>query len=937
MSPSPIHYPVMEYLTEMVLQSVGTKQEPEHERVPVPDTTKSCNDTLPHFSHTPPQQIRGRHRWPNSLEAQGFPANKLLELSDILIWVIQYLEVEDQQHLRCTAKDYRFGPGYGPIWFYRPWSPHRRRRWGFGIPSPERTVVNDVPPPHLYIHFVWQFLNPEERFVMSRAAAPWFLYQKLRARAVTMPIRHLLAVRPDKKPPKKLPLDRAVLYASALLLFHFYYGDFVRWLGGEYTNRHRDWESTFEEIQTRRERLPPKDYPPVDLMRGKLIFTQGAPLKGHFVCPQAEIHARNVYDNHPAVKQNETEVEEKFAKEEATSFHIHVPRFLVYFIVGLLLNPLQWEWDKGKGRICVDGTHGPDGSDTPGSCNTHIPKPSVENPDECPPVYYSTALMRFLTAVWRLRITYPDKDILLHADDLKSAFRRILYSPEMAVLFAYVFGQYLIIPVGQVFGSRSAPSFFSLASDIRADLATTGTLVENYPLEALATTIELPALPRKADLVPAIADDIHQPYTKQEQTLYINATFVDDNGICAIRDQIVSALHQSLVSAFILFGWPEQDRRSSCIAPDKWDPMATFIVLFLGYKIDSRNMVITWPLYKRQALYDDIQMALLDPSCVPPKVAASIMGKVRAAGNIAPWGPYISFSLADAIKQACRRAFGPIRTFWSRGKIRFNNNVIEDLKLLAESLQLPEFNPVWSCYIGLIVPREATHTFLSDASYEGVGGWSLGMQVQWRLTREDLLELGFNLKIVNALTGEPDPDEEGLHINPLEFLAAIINLWLFLCLIKASKRCPTGYVLDLLSDNTSALSWMHFTATTPNPMIQPLARFASALLVQARNLLTHVQPKHIPGKINIEADALSRFQSGRLRSWADVIARCSRLKTCQICLLPRKLLLKLAALTSSQLIEGTYAELTTDLLTHDVSFLPNGSNLEVIRSSLLPC
>jgi hypothetical protein len=134
--------------------------------------------------------------------------------------------------------------------------------------------------------------------------------------------------------------------------------------------------------------------------------------------------------------------------------------------VGLLLNPLQWEWDKGKGRICVDGTNGPKGADTPGSCNTHIPKPAKDNPDECPPVYYSTALMRFFVMIWRTRLTFPLWDILMHADDVKSAFRRILYSPEMAILFAYVFGPFLIIPVGQVFGSRSAPSFFSLKSDI---------------------------------------------------------------------------------------------------------------------------------------------------------------------------------------------------------------------------------------------------------------------------------------------------------------------------------------------------------------------------------------------------------------------------------------------------------------------------------------
>jgi hypothetical protein len=832
--------------------------------------------------------------------------------------------------------EFRYGPGFGPLWFYRPWSPNRRRRWGFGVPAKTRTVVNDIPPPHLYIHFIWQYLLPSERLIMSRATMPWFLYHRLRVMAVTTPIRNLLKPRSCTAPPKILPRDRALLYASALLRFHFYYGDFVRWLGGEYTNRRRNWEQTFNDIRDLRKRSPPPGYPPSDIVRGKLIFTQGAPLQGHFECPQAEIHPRNIYNNHPAVQQNMTEVEEKFAKEEYTSYHIHLPRFLVYFIVGLLLNPLQWECDKGKGRICVDGTNGPDGPDFLGSCNTHIPKPSRENPDECPPVYYSTALMRFLVDIWRLRLTYPSEDILLHADDIKSAFRRILYSPEMAPLFAYVFKSYLIIPVGQVFGSRSAPSFFSLASDIRADLATTGALVENYPLQTLASEITLPEPPAPTDLVPAILDAENQPFTVGERGIYRNATFVDDNGICAIRDRMIPALHQSLVSAYILFGWPTEDRRSSCIAPEKWDTTASFTVLYLGYLINSRTMRITWPLYKREALHASILLALKNPQRVPPKVAASILGKVRAAGLIAPWGPYISFSLADAIKRATRNAFGPIRTFWSRGNIRFNRSVTADLKLLAESLTLPEFSPVWSCYIGLLIPRVATHAFLSDASYEGVGGWSPEFQVQWRLTREDLLELGFHLKLVHALTGEPDPDAKGLHINPLEFLAAIINLWLFLCIIKSYKRCPTGYVLDLLSDNTSALSWMHFTATTPDPLLQPLARFASALLVQARNYLTCVQPRHIAGKINIEADALSRSQNGRLKSWADVIARCSRLRTCRICLLPRKLLLTLAALSSSTLTEGTYEEQTTSLLIHEVNFLPHGSNLRAIQSSLLP-
>jgi hypothetical protein len=71
------------------------------------------------------------------------------------------------------------------------------------------------------------------------------------------------------------------------------------------------------------------------------MFMRGVPLKGYFVCPQHEIEGRDKYDNHPAVDANFEAVETKFAKEEEKLFHIHFPRFLLYFIVGLLINPLQ--------------------------------------------------------------------------------------------------------------------------------------------------------------------------------------------------------------------------------------------------------------------------------------------------------------------------------------------------------------------------------------------------------------------------------------------------------------------------------------------------------------------------------------------------------------------------------------------------------------------
>jgi hypothetical protein len=192
---------------------------------------------------------------------------------------------------------------------------------------------------------------------------------------------------------------------------------------------------------------------------------------------------------------------------------------------------------------------------------------------------------------------------------------------------------------------------------------------------------------------------------------------------------------------------------------------------------------------------------------------------------------------------------------------------------------------------------------------------------------EALVEFGFHMKTIGVMIYEStDPTVTGLHINPLKFLAVIINLWIALKIISMGDLCPTRSIISLLSDNTTALSWMHVVATTPNPELQQLAHFASALLVQAARLLTHVQPSHIPGILNDEADILSRrSEDGRIPLWEHVMLQHSQLAECWICLLPPRLLLTLASLLSSPKTEVTFDSVTTDLLTLDLSFLPAGS------------
>jgi hypothetical protein len=147
--------------------------------------------------------------------------------------------------------------------------------------------------------------------------------------------------------------------------------------------------------------------------------------------------------------------------------------------------------------------------------------------------------MRHLQHLWRMRITFPIADVLQHCDDIDTAFRRVLYTPELAIAFAYVFRIFLLIPVGQVFRSRSAPSYFSLLSDIRAYVSTCADLITGRLMHPLAAAACLPPEPMPHELAPALADAINQPMSALECASHSNSTFVDDNGILALRSKSV--------------------------------------------------------------------------------------------------------------------------------------------------------------------------------------------------------------------------------------------------------------------------------------------------------------------------------------------------------------------------------------------------------------
>jgi len=201
---------------------------------------------------------------------------------------------------------------------------------------------------------------------------------------------------------------------------------------------------------------------------------------------------------------------------------------------------------------------------------------------------------------------------------------------------------------------------------------------------------------------------------------------------------------------------------------------------------------------------------------------------------------------------------------------------------------------VWTRPIGLLFPRSPTITPISDACYGGLGGWAQGQPLIWRVNKADLEACDFLLPTGREPTEAEKKDMDFDHINILEFVAV---LWVAVRYLMLQPRRTAHVIMNVLSNNTSALSWMKHGARTKKKPVRQLARFLQALLTYCP-LPILVQGDHIKGNENTVADLLSRFSLAP--HWASVIAQTSpTLDLSKACQVPQELLSKLALLLRS--------------------------------------
>lgn len=735
------------------------------------------------------------------------------------------------------------------------------------------------------------------------------------------------------------PHDTRCYHLSALLLLcDFNIGTLIRTLKGFYISDHLQIEKIMEAMDFLDQHYDPPSasHPAPNFEQAKILYTQGAPLRGEHTSLRNETLYKDIYNNHPSIPAYADNVRAMLAKDVQCSYTIAFPRWVHRFIDGLFLACLGYALretnDKIKHRVVWDPSvklHGP--SDT-SAVNHQIDK---KDRTRVPRIFYQTALSRLWRRLWNLRIRNPEEPISLYKDDIVSAFRRISYHPDMCQLCSFVFESYWCIPVGMTFGLTDSPGNFSLLSDIRAIASSEYDPIHSLPIHPIIDKVDFSPLVDVSTLAKAEPDSQHTGLSAP--SLGEQPCFVDDTLMAEYTSHIRQAASSSIHTCDIFFGNPSMPELEPPISTEKFETQFKSAMEMLGFDINTHTMTVSIPPHKMRKLIKYLNesgiLSSSRPYCVF-RLIVQINGILRHFGAILPISNYSTIRLQSWIDTVAKKEYAKFAdsksahsrlwrpTFFQR----IPSSIISDIKLLVHYILHEPTHHLLQRPIGTLISRDPLFEWTTDASNQGLGGWSTQHLFQWRLSIEDLLSSS------NAFQALLDETPEALHINVLEFLAIYISTWLGLKLIHqkilSGEPISTsqGVCFHIHSDNTSAISWMyHASRTSRQKHVQNLSRAFQTLLLEYDSLFyLSFESSHIKGDENGPADALSRPRTWPSFNdvWSD-FPTLSKIPTYQI---PSEVLQHLGCILSQQRSEDMYVNATRALLQVEPLILTNGAS-----------
>lgn len=712
--------------------------------------------------------------------------------------------------------------------------------------------------------------------------------------------RHLRDPDPNWAACVSVPPTKAQEFLALLMHYDMNMSAAVRFLGPKYFGGHRNVDSICDKLALHVSPELIQDY--------RRIMTVGCP--NRFVAETSHDNAET-YRLLPAdssLARNEEFVNKNLVKEFKNNFAFPLPGWVTRYCRAVFLTPqLILLHPRKPPRGIFDARQRPTQDSRSINMMTSTPEGSEL---EC---RYGSVPSLLFSRIWNLRISYPDEDIVIHANDVKSCFRQLKHHPDIIEAFSYVIFNQLWIQVGQTFGSDFSPANWEGVRRVIEQLAQSlfqdSTLRDKHRkyLDQLQWDVSLDSQSKKR-FVPARSDSQNTGVLDSEghPRDTPHHVFVDDDIYAEVylRERVEQAVAASIEAMFITLGESDLTFRAD---PISWDKLIEMTISHfnkvLGMEINTRRMDVGPP-----PEFVATTIKLLDAfhegrKSFTVQEMSSLVGNLSHIANTSRWLTHIlshlytSISSAlkinkaheirtnKAFREALRRvddaefASSDQQTFTegfvnrtvhrSRRTHFLNHTAKEELRIIRQALSSRSLRTP----IAHLVPRDPSGKAYGDSSLDAAGGWSTDCKFWW------YLEWSEEIRLRTLRFHQTFSDGKLISINVLEYASVIINYAAMSLYFRQHRDPSDPFPLALLfADNVAAEIWT-VKGCKRSLLGRALGRLLCALMID--NPLG-ISTARIDTHSNIIADEISRLKKERdsLKFFSSLVTSYPQLRGC---------------------------------------------------------
>ncbi|KAL3803843.1 hypothetical protein HJC23_004005 [Cyclotella cryptica] len=682
---------------------------------------------------------------------------------------------------------------------------------------------------------------------------------------------------------ESLGTRKAYAFLACLLHYNLSVADVIQFLGNNYTGAYHNIAEIVVSLRTHgiAETLI-ADY--------SRVMTVGCP--NHFNASTTRDNALLYWrkGNHPSIRAKLGQVMATMNKEERNNYVVYVPHWLWRFVPHCFITPQHILEKPGKkDRQIFDASRKYDWDSVPVNAMTSTPL-GLELSCE-----FGAVCENILVRAYNLRLSYPNDDIVVHANDVKSCFRQIKHHPDVAGAFSYILADYLFFQIGLAFCADFSPANWEAVRRAQSALAERlffdTSLVHKHRavLDKIKWCRSLSGT-KRTRFTQASCDALNQGVRDASGTPRPtpHGVYVDDDVYLDVADtcRLEQAIASSIEAIFLLLGDSDIARRQD---PISWDKLHELHVApvnrILGLTLNLRELTAGTP-----PDFVSATISLLRTTWGPhrrsfkAKEAEELTGS-SITSHSAPWLKFllgnIYVSIAGALRlnnshlirtsQRFRDALRIIRTaaaspsgvakraFHTGATARsvhgcpllhhIGGELRRDLRLIERALS--SSGCPTSCPIAYLIPRIPFGTARSDSSLSAAGGYCPEAKFWWYL--EWPAEV--RARTLKYITTRDNPAL--ISINSLEYAAQLITMMgchLHHLETRATRGDPNP-LYRLECDNTAGESWLT-RGCTSSATGRDLARLQAALLLDQG---AGYRFRRVDTKTNVIADGISRI------------------------------------------------------------------------------